>query len=80
VRAGVLEQFTADLMTQMGVGDRQHGEGMRQDSVYLSFGGKRHHVPLSELTRGKAIYVYAQNEVVKDVVQARLATGQPPAR
>lgn len=30
VRAGVLEQFTADFMTQMGVGDRLHREGMRQ--------------------------------------------------
>ncbi|MGH9647181.1 MAG: 4-hydroxybenzoate 3-monooxygenase, partial [Bryobacteraceae bacterium] len=77
VRAGVLEQFTADLMTQIGAGDRLHREGMRHDSVYLSFGGKRHHVPLSELTGGKAIYVYGQNEVVKDLMQARLATGRP---
>jgi p-hydroxybenzoate 3-monooxygenase len=77
VRAGVLEQFTADLMTQMGVGDRLHREGMRHDSIYLSFGGKRHHVPLSELTGGKAIYVYGQNEVVKDLMQARFATGRP---
>jgi p-hydroxybenzoate 3-monooxygenase len=77
VRAGVLEQFTADLMTQMGVGDRLHREGMRHDSVYLSFGGKRHRVPLAELTGGKAIYVYGQNEVVKDLMQARLATGRP---
>ena len=77
VRAGVLEQFTADLMTQTGVGDRLHREGMRHDSVYLSFGGTRHHVPLSELTGGKAIYVYGQNEVVKDLMQARLATARP---
>ena len=77
VRAGVLEQFTADLMTQTGVGDRLHREGMRHDSVYLSFGGKRHHVPLAELTGGKAIYVYGQNEVVKDLMQARIATGRP---
>lgn len=77
MRAGVLEQFTADLMTQMGVGDRLHREGMRHDSVYLSFGGKRHHVPLSELTGGKAIYIYGQNEVVKDLMQTRLATVRP---
>jgi p-hydroxybenzoate 3-monooxygenase len=77
VRAGVLEQFTADLMTKMGVGDRLHREGMRHDSVYLSFGAKRHHVPLAELTGGKAIYVYGQNEVVKDLMQARVATGRP---
>lgn len=77
VRAGVLEQFTADLLTEMGVGDRLHREGMRHDGVHLSFGGKRHHVPLAELTGGKAIYVYGQNEVVKDLMQARLATGRP---
>jgi p-hydroxybenzoate 3-monooxygenase len=77
VRAGVLEQFTVDLMTQMGVGDRLQREGMRHDSVYLSFAGKRHHVPLSELTGGKAIYVYGQNEVVKDLMNARIATGRP---
>lgn len=77
VRAGVLEQFTANFMTQMGVGDRLQREGLRHDSVYLSFGGKRHHIPLAELTGGKAIYVYGQNEVVKDLMQARVATGRP---
>jgi p-hydroxybenzoate 3-monooxygenase len=77
VRAGVLEQFTVDLMTQMGVGARLHREGMRHDSLYLSFAGRRHHVPLAELTCGKAIYVYGQNEVVKDLMEARIATGRP---
>jgi p-hydroxybenzoate 3-monooxygenase len=77
VRAGVLEQFTVDLMTQMGVAGRLHREGMRHEGVYLSFAGRRHHVPLSELTGGKAIYVYGQNEVVKDLMEARIATGRP---
>jgi p-hydroxybenzoate 3-monooxygenase len=77
VRAGVLEQFTVDLMTRMGVGERLHREGLRHDSLYLSFAGRRHHVPLAELTGGKAIYVYGQNEVVKDLMQARISTGRP---
>src|SRR5215472_8306633 len=77
VRAGVLEQFTVDLMTQMEIGARLHREGMRHDSLYLSFAGQRHHVPLAELTGGRAIYVYGQNEVVKDLMEARLATGRP---
>ena len=77
VRAGVLEQFTADFMAQMGVGERLHREGMRHDSVYLSFNGTRHLVPLAELTGGKAIHVYGQNEVVKDLMEARLETGRP---
>jgi p-hydroxybenzoate 3-monooxygenase len=77
VRAGVLEQFTADFMDALGVGERLHREGMRHDDVYFSFAGKRHLIPLAELTGGKAIYVYGQNEVVKDLIHARLATGRP---
>src|SRR3954470_20401849 len=77
VRAGVLEQFTADFMDAMGVGERLHKEGMRHDDVYVSFGGKRHLIPLADLTGGKAIYVYGQNEVVKDLMNARLATSRP---
>jgi p-hydroxybenzoate 3-monooxygenase len=77
VRAGVLEQFTADFMDAMSVGERLHKEGMRHDDVYVSFGGKRHLIPLAELTGGKAIFVYGQNEVVKDLMNARLATGRP---
>ncbi|MBZ5577922.1 MAG: 4-hydroxybenzoate 3-monooxygenase [Acidobacteriia bacterium] len=77
VRAGVLEQFTADLMTHLGVGARLHREGLRHESVYLSFAGRRHLVPLAELTGGKAIYVYGQNEVVKDLMEARISTGRP---
>src|SRR5215467_3422296 len=72
VRAGVLEQFTVDLMTEMGVGSRLHREGMRHDSLYLSFAGRRHHVPLADLTGGRAIYVYGQNEVMRDLMDARL--------
>ena len=77
VRAGVLEQFTADLMTQTGVGARPQREGMRHDGLYVSFAAKRHHVPLAELTGGNAIYVYGQNEVVKDLMEARIASGRP---
>jgi p-hydroxybenzoate 3-monooxygenase len=77
VRAGVLEQFTADLLTQTGVGHRLHSEGMRHNDVYLSFAGERHLVPLAELTGGRGIYVYGQNEVVKDLMAARVATGRP---
>ncbi len=64
-------------MDALGVGDRLHREGMRHDDVYVSFGGRRHLIPLAELTGGKAIYVYGQNEVVKDLMNARLATGRP---
>lgn len=77
VRAGVLEQGTVDLMTGMGVGERLQREGMRHEGLYFSFQGQRHHIPLAELTGGKAITVYGQNEVVKDLIDARRATGRP---
>jgi p-hydroxybenzoate 3-monooxygenase len=73
VRAGVLEQGTVDLMLETGVGERLRREGLRHDGVWFSFGGYRHRINLSELTGGRAITVYAQQEVVKDLVQARLA-------
>jgi p-hydroxybenzoate 3-monooxygenase len=74
VRAGVLEQGTTDLLDELGVGDRLRREGMRHEGVYLSFNGERHRIDFAELT-GKAITVYAQHEVVKDLIASRLETG-----
>jgi p-hydroxybenzoate 3-monooxygenase len=77
VRAGVLEQGTVDLLTAMGVGERLHREGLRHDGLYISFRGERHHIDMATLTGGKAITVYGQNEVVKDLIDARVATSRP---
>jgi p-hydroxybenzoate 3-monooxygenase len=77
VRAGVLEQGTVDLLHAMGVGEGLRRKGLRHDGLYISFGGQRHHVDLADLTGGKAITVYGQNEVVRDLIEARIATGRP---
>jgi p-hydroxybenzoate 3-monooxygenase len=77
VRAGVLEQGTVDLMHAMGVGDRLAREGLRHDGIYLAFGGTRHHIDLTGLTGGRAITVYGQGEVVKDLIAARQRSGRP---
>ncbi len=77
VRAGVLEQGTVDLMHEVGVGDRLAREGMRHDGIYIAFGGVRHRIDMAELTGGRAITIYGQNEVVHDLIEARLATGRP---
>jgi p-hydroxybenzoate 3-monooxygenase len=77
VRAGVLEQGTVDLMRETGVGDRLAREGMRHEGLYLAFNGKRHRIPMAELTGGRAITVYGQHEVVKDLIAARTASGRP---
>ena len=74
LRAGVLEQGTVDLLAQSGVGERMKREGFRHEGIYLRFRGASHRIALSELT-GRAITVYAQHEVIKDLVAARLAAG-----
>jgi p-hydroxybenzoate 3-monooxygenase len=77
VRAGVLEQGTVDLMHDVGVGERLAREGLRHDGIYLAFGGTRHRIDMAELTGGRAITIYGQNEVVHDLIEARLTTGRP---
>ena len=72
IRAGVLEQGTMDILTDAGVGARMQAEGALHHGIELAFGGRRHRIDLTELT-GKAITVYPQHEVIKDLVAARLA-------
>ena len=74
VRAGVLEQGTVDLLTQAGVGERLRRESLVRDGIELRFGGKRHLLNLRELSGGRPYTIYAQQEIVKDLVQARIAT------
>jgi p-hydroxybenzoate 3-monooxygenase len=73
VRAGVLEQGTVDCLTQAGVGERLHREGLRHTGFEMHFRGQRHRIALDELTGGKSIVVYGQQEVVKDLIARRLA-------
>jgi p-hydroxybenzoate 3-monooxygenase len=75
IRAGVLEQGTVDLLNKTGVGERMAREGFVHEGVYLRFGGRSHRIDFTELTGGRAITVYAQHEVIKDLVAARLAAG-----
>jgi p-hydroxybenzoate 3-monooxygenase len=77
LRAGVLEQGTVDLLNQAGVGERMTREGLIHRGIYLQFEGGRHRIAMSELTGGRAITVYGQQEVVKDLIAARLAAGNP---
>jgi p-hydroxybenzoate 3-monooxygenase len=77
VRAGVLEQGTVDLMSATGVADRLHREGMRHEGIHIAFNGHRHRIDMAGLTGGRAITIYGQNEVVRDLIEARQATRRP---
>jgi len=75
IRAGVLEQTTADLLDEAGVGARMHREGLLHGGIELSFGGARHRVDLGGLTGGKQVVIYGQTEVTHDLMEARNAFG-----
>ncbi len=75
VRAGVLEQGTVDLLRRAGVGDRMDREGQSHTGFLLAFGGRTVRVDLAGLTGGKAVSVYGQTEVTRDLYAARDAAG-----
>jgi p-hydroxybenzoate 3-monooxygenase len=75
VRAGVLEQGTVDLLCDTGLGDRLRREGLVHHGIELRFGGRGHRIALGDLTGGRSIYIYGQQEVVKDLIRARLEAG-----
>jgi p-hydroxybenzoate 3-monooxygenase len=75
IRAGVLEQGTVDLLASIGVGERMRREGFVHKGIELRFDGLSHRIDLADLTGGRAITVYAQHEVIKDLVEARLDAG-----
>jgi p-hydroxybenzoate 3-monooxygenase len=75
IRAGVLEQGTVDLLNQAGVGERMRREGLVHHGIELRFNRRGHRIDMHELTGGRAITVYAQHEVVKDLIGARLQAG-----
>ncbi len=76
IRAGVLEQWTADLMRELGVGGRMDKEGHFHRGITLQFLGERHHLDFVDLTGGKQVIVYPQHEVLKDLIAELLAQGQ----
>jgi len=75
IRAGVLEQTTADLLDEAGVGARMRREGLVHDGIELSFGGARHRIDLRGLTGGKQVVIYGQTEVTHDLMDARRTFG-----
>lgn len=75
VRAGVLEQGTVDILTETGVGERLKREGMQHHGIWLRFNKRSHRIDFPSLTNGRTITVYGQQEVVRDLIAARLASG-----
>jgi p-hydroxybenzoate 3-monooxygenase len=75
VRAGVLEQGTADLLAETGVGARLKREGLIHHGIELRFGGRGHRIDFRDLVGDSGVIIYPQNKVVADLFDARQATG-----
>jgi p-hydroxybenzoate 3-monooxygenase len=74
-RAGLLEQGTVNLLREVGLGERMDVEGLEHGGIYLQFAGERHHLDFKDLTDGRSVTIWAQTEIVKDLIKARLAAG-----
>ena len=74
-RAGVLEDSSVRLLREAGLADRLDREGLQHGGIYLQFDGERRHLDFRDLTGGRTVTVYAQTEVVKDLIAKRLAAG-----
>jgi p-hydroxybenzoate 3-monooxygenase len=74
VRAGLLEQNTVDLMTGLGVGERLGREGLVHEGIHLRRPGRTVRIDIAGLT-GRRITIYGQQEVLKDLIAARLERG-----
>ena len=76
VRAGVLESGTIDTLNNLGLGERMMREGLVDNGLDMRFLGRTIHLDLPGLT-GRSVKIYGQQEVVKDLIGARVAEGDP---
>ncbi len=74
IRAGLIEHWAAELLVELGVGERLLREGLPHAGTNIGINGELHHLDFEKLT-GKHITVYGQQEVVKDMVARRLSDG-----
>lgn len=75
IRAGILEQGTVEILTGTGASQRVLTVGRKHEGIELRFAGEGHRIDFAD-TVGRAVWLYPQHEVLKDLVAARLAAGQ----
>jgi p-hydroxybenzoate 3-monooxygenase len=76
IRAGLIEHWAADLLSDVGVGDRMRREGMLHWGINIGINGDLHRIDFQALVN-KRVTIYGQQEVVRDLVERRLNDGSP---
>ncbi|MFD8971197.1 MULTISPECIES: 4-hydroxybenzoate 3-monooxygenase [unclassified Streptomyces] len=74
-RAGILEQDTVDVLRLSGAGARMDRQGLEHHGIELRFDRRSHRIDFPSLTGGRSVMVYAQTEVVKDLIALRREAG-----
>jgi p-hydroxybenzoate 3-monooxygenase len=74
IRAGLMEQGSVDLMEEIGAAERLHREALVHGGIYVRFNGKSHHIDIQGVT-GRSMFIYGQQEIVKDLIAVHLAAG-----
>jgi p-hydroxybenzoate 3-monooxygenase len=76
IRAGLIEDWAANFLTEIGLGERMNRESMVHWGNHIGINGDLHHLDFKKLV-GKRITIYGQQEIVRDMVARRLADGAP---
>ncbi|MFJ5292681.1 4-hydroxybenzoate 3-monooxygenase [Streptomyces sp. NPDC088348] len=74
-RAGILEHGTVEVLRASGAGARMDRQGIPHRGVELRFDRRSHRIDLAAGSGGRSVMVYAQTEVVKDLIALREQAG-----
>jgi p-hydroxybenzoate 3-monooxygenase len=75
-RAGQITPATVQILTESGVGSRIASEGMVHSALQFHYDGATRELDFQALT-GRTVTIYGQQEIIKDLVAARLKSEAP---
>lgn len=67
IRAGVLEQGSVDIVTELGLDANLRARGLEHGGIYLQYEGERRHIDFRALV-GRTVTVYGQQALVTDML------------
>lgn len=67
IRAGVLEQGSVDIVTELGLDANLRARGLEHGGIHLQYEGERRHIDFRDLV-GRTVTVYGQQALVTDML------------
>ena len=72
IRAGVIEQGTADLLRRANASERMDREGLVHEGINIAFDGRLERIDFPKHANGKTVMVYGQTEITHDLMKAHI--------